>query len=316
MSVNDALAYPTPFALYPYLPYTDRPKLHWPSGARIAFWVAPNIEFYEMYPPANPVRPAWFRPEPDTYNYSWRDQSSRVGVWRMMEVLARHGVRASVSTSVAVMDHYPEVIEAGTALGWEWFSHGIYNTRAIFGLSSEQEREIIRDSARTILAHTGQKLAGWLGPSLSVSNTITDNLAAEGLEYTLDFFHDDQPTPLRVREGRLISIPYSWVVNDALMFHVWGASPSEYLDTLKRQFDRLYAEGARNPTVMGVPLHPYLIGQAHRIGALDELLSYVTSHEGVWLPTAREIAAYYYEHHYDRVVAAHGTAWEMHDAGA
>ena len=296
--------------LYPYLPYPDRPKLQWPGGARIAFWVAPNIEFYELQPPAHPTRAAWFRPEPDILNYSWRDYGNRVGVWRMMDVMAKHGVRASVSTSVALMDHYPDIIEAGTALGWEWFSHGIYNTRFITGMSPDQEREIIRDSARTIRERTGQKLSGWLGPSLSITDTITDSLAAEGIDYTLDFFHDDQPTPLKVKQGRLISIPYSWVVNDALMFHQWHVSPSQYLDTLKHQFDRLYAEGESNSTVMGVPLHPYLIGQPNRIAVLDELLAYVTSHERVWLPTAREIAAYYYEHHYDRVNAAYHAAEE------
>ena len=301
------------FDLYTYLPYNRRPRITWPNGARIAFWVAPNIEFYELTPPPSPARPVWFRPMPDILNYSWRDYANRVGVWRMMDVLAKHSVRASISTNVALMDHYPEVIEAGNALGWEWFSHGIYNTRFINGMSSEQEREIIRDSARTIMDRTGQRLSGWLGPSLSMSSTITDNLAAEGLDYTLDFFHDDQPMPLKVKEGRLISVPYSYVVNDALMFHVWGLSPSEWLDTLKAQFDRLYAEGEKNATVMGVPLHPYLIGQPNRIGVFDELLAYVTSHEGVWLPTAREIAAHYIEHHYENVTAQ-TIARETHSA--
>jgi allantoinase len=289
--------------LYTYLPYFDRPKLFWPGDAQIAFWVAPNIEFYELDPAVNPVRPAWSRPQPDVLHYSGRDYGNRVGVWRMMDVLARHGVRASVSLNVAVCDHYPEIIEAGNCLGWEWFSHGTYNTRWLYGMSSAQERELIRDSARSIMQHTGQKLSGWLGPALSTSQTITDNLAAEGLEYTLDLFHDDQPTPINVTEGRLISIPYSWVVNDSPSFHLWRSTPANWLDTLKRQFDRLYAEGAENPTVMGVPLHPYLIGQPHRIQALDDLLAYVTSHDRVWLPTAREIAAYYYAHHYDRVAA-------------
>jgi len=302
-----------PFELYPYLPYNDRPKLHWPGDRKIAFWLAPNIEFYELEPPSGPGRPPWFRPEPDILNYSWRDYGNRVGVWRMIDVLAKHGVRASVSTSIALMDHYPEVIAAGNALSWEWFSHGIYNTRLIYGMTPDQEREIIRDSALTILERTGQKLSGWLGPALSISHTITDSLAHEGIDYTLDFFHDDQPTPLKVKQGRLISVPYSWVVNDALMFHGWRVSPTEWLDTLKRQFDRLYAEGHANATVMGVPLHPYLIGQPHRIGMLDELLAYVTAHEGVWLPTAREIAAYYYEQHYERVVAMQNSAAEKHD---
>jgi hypothetical protein len=68
------------FNLYPFYPYSDRPKLSWPNDARIAFWVASNIESYERDPPPNPGRPAWPTPRPDTMNYSWHDDASRVGV--------------------------------------------------------------------------------------------------------------------------------------------------------------------------------------------------------------------------------------------
>jgi hypothetical protein len=51
--------------LYDYLPYDRRPKIAWPNGAHVAFWLAPNIEFYELEPPANPIRAAWPRPAPD-----------------------------------------------------------------------------------------------------------------------------------------------------------------------------------------------------------------------------------------------------------
>ncbi len=51
--------------LYDYFPYVGRPKITWPGGARVAFWVAPNIEFYELDPPVNPSRRAWARPAPD-----------------------------------------------------------------------------------------------------------------------------------------------------------------------------------------------------------------------------------------------------------
>ena len=50
---------------YDYLPYNKRPKIEWPNGARVAFWVAPNIEFYELEPPKNPTRISWPRPVPD-----------------------------------------------------------------------------------------------------------------------------------------------------------------------------------------------------------------------------------------------------------
>ena len=50
--------------LYDYFPYVDRPRITWPGGARVAYWVAPNIEFYELDPPVNPIRKAWPRPAP------------------------------------------------------------------------------------------------------------------------------------------------------------------------------------------------------------------------------------------------------------
>ena len=39
---------------FDYAPYRGRPKIVWPNGARIAFWLAPNIEHYEFDPPTNP----------------------------------------------------------------------------------------------------------------------------------------------------------------------------------------------------------------------------------------------------------------------
>ena len=63
-------------------------------------------------------------------------------------------------------------------------------------------------------------------------------------------------------------------------------------------------EGAGSGRVMCVPLHPFLIGQSHRIGPFAEFLEYVAGHDRVWLTTGREIADWYYEHYYDTVVAS------------
>ena len=52
---------------------------------------------------------------------------------------------------------------------WEFFSHGIYNTRYTYGMSEAQEREMIRDSMESIKRHTGQNCAGYLAPALSHS---------------------------------------------------------------------------------------------------------------------------------------------------
>jgi allantoinase len=96
-----------------YLPAIDRPPVRWPGGAKVAFWVAPNVEHYEYLPPRLPGRNPWSRtPHPEVQGYSYRDYGNRVGFWRMVEAFDRHDVRATVSLNLAVFDHYPEVAEA------------------------------------------------------------------------------------------------------------------------------------------------------------------------------------------------------------
>jgi allantoinase len=289
---------------YDYLRYDKRPKITWPNGAHVAFWVAPNIEFYELDPPKNPTRAAWARPHPDVLNYAYRDYGNRAGFWRMLEAMAECGVRGSVSLNVAMCEHHPEVIAACAERGWEFYSHGTYNTRYLFNMTEAQERAVIQDSIDTIKRHTGQTLDGWLAPALTYTDRTMDLVAEMGLTYCCDLFHDDQPCPVKTKTGRLASIPYSLEMNDVIAYNVNLVSPRAYGDIIKRQFDRLYEEGAESGTVMCIPLHPYLVGQPHRIAAFKEALSYIASHDRVWLATGREIAHHFIAHHFDAFVAA------------
>lgn len=282
---------------YDYMPWRRRPKITWPNGARIAVWVAPNIEHYELNPPPNPRRNPWPRPLPDVAGYSWRDHGNRAGFWRMADTMAKYGVRGSVSLNVAVCDHYPEIIERCCELDWELFSHGTYNTRYFYDMSEDMQRELIRDSRDTILRASGQRLDGWLTPAISNDVTTQHVLAEEGILYTLDLTHDDQPTPINTRAGRLVSIPYSLETNDVPLFVNRNVSAERYVALCKAQFDQLHEEGAESGTVLCLPLHPYLIGQPHRIAALDAVLAHITGHDKVWLATGREIAQHYVDHH-------------------
>ncbi len=291
--------------LYDYWPWEGRPKITWPGGARIAFWVAPNIEFYELNPPANPHRKAWPQPYPATPGYSIRDYGNRVGHVRQMEVLDRYNIRGSISLSTALCDHHPEIIQMCLERDWEFFSHGIYNTRYTYGLSEEQEREMIQDSIDTIEKHTGRKPAGYLAPALSHSEHTIDLFAEAGGIYTCDLFHDDQPTPITVRGGqRFASIPYSLEMNDTIAYVVNKIEPRRYGQMLKDNFDRLYQEGADNGTVMCIPTHNYQVSCPHRLKAFEEALEYITGHSDVWVTTGREIAEHYLQHHYDEAQAA------------
>ncbi|ASJ73940.1 polysaccharide deacetylase family protein [Granulosicoccus antarcticus] len=298
--------------VYDYWPYQERPRIQWPNGAKVAFWVAPNIECYELDPPANPQRKAWPQPSPALPGYTIRDYGNRVGHHRQMALLDKYGIRGSVSLSVALCDHHPEIIQLCAERNWELFSHGIYNTRYTYGLSEEQERDMIRDSIESIYRHSGQKCAGYLAPALSHSEHTLDLFAEVGSElfgdeagiYTCDLFHDDQPTPVRVRSGkRFISMPYSLEMNDTIVYAVNKVEPRHYCTMLKRHFDRLYEEGQESGTVMCIPTHNYQVSCPHRLKAFEEALEYITGHSDVWVTTGREIAEHYLQHDYDAALA-------------
>ncbi|HEY5760647.1 MAG TPA: polysaccharide deacetylase family protein [Steroidobacter sp.] len=290
--------------LYDFNPYRARPKIVWPGGKQVAVWVAPNLEYYEIDPPSNPHRKSWTKPHPDVVGFSHRDHSNRVSHWRMAEVMSKYGFPGSVSLSVALCQHHPEVVADANRRGWEFFSHGIYNTRYTYGMDEAQERAIIEDSIRTVRDATGQTIRGWLAPALTHTTRTLDLLAEYGMRYTCDLYHDDQPQPVKVKSGQLISIPYSLEVNDHYGFFVYNMSPRDYADALIRQFDRLAREGEQSGTVMCIPLHAYLIGQPHRIGPFAEVLKHIAGDGRAWIARAGEIADHYYANHLEG--ARHG----------
>src|SRR6201986_5659952 len=101
--------------LYDYSPITDRPRLRWPRGARVAFYVGLNVEHFDVDRPSTSIWEGTSGLVPDPLNYGWRDYGRRVAIWRLMESLDRHGVRASVLLNSDVPERYPQIIEAGLA---------------------------------------------------------------------------------------------------------------------------------------------------------------------------------------------------------
>jgi len=283
----------------------DRPRVRWPNDARVALWIAPNVEHYEFLPPRDPQRNTWTRsPHPDVQGYGYRDYGNRVGFWRMTEVLDQFGIVATASTNLAVFDHYPEVGTAMVERGWEIMSHGIYNTRYISSIDETAERAFYIECIEALRSHTGQQLRGMLGPAVSNTAATPDLMAEAGLIYHADWFHDDQPVPLATRSGqRLVSVPYSMELNDVPVF-TQHFDTSEFVAMAKAQLDvlRREADDDAGGRVMCVALHPYLMGMPHRVDGLAAMLDYLMSHDDVWQTTASRIAEHYLEHHYDSIV--------------
>ena len=107
---------PAPYGPFPYSPIIHRPRLTWPDGAHVALWVIPNIEFFSLMEkvPAGSGGPG--TPPPDIPTWSARDYGNRVGVFRLMQVLDRYGVRGTVALNSDLCAHHPEIIAEGKKL--------------------------------------------------------------------------------------------------------------------------------------------------------------------------------------------------------
>ena len=269
-----------------YSAWPERAPLRWPGGARIALWVAPNIEHYEYLPEKVRVRNPWPRlPHPDILGYGQRDYGNRVGVWRLMELFDRFKLPITVSLSMAVLDMYPAIAEAMLRRGWEFMSHGLYNTRYHWGMSEDEERAAIAECQAIHRRHTGRDLNGWFSPAASNTLNTPDLVAEAGMRYLCDLYHDDQPTPIRVRQGELYSLPYSMEINDSIAWRR-GMEGEAFAQKIRDEFDTLYAEGGQ---VMNIAVHPFIMGQPHRIDHLARALEYILGHSGVWCATGADI---------------------------
>jgi allantoinase len=271
----------------------DRQAIRWPGGARVALWVAPNIEHYEYLPQKIRVRDPWPRvPHPDILGYGLRDYGNRVGVWRLMALFDRFHLRCTVSLSMAVLDIYPEIAEAMQKRDWEFMSHGLYNTRYHWNMNEDEERAAIEECQVIHRRFTGKGLPGWFSPAASNTLATPDLVAEAGIGYLCDLYHDDEPTPVRVRSGELFSLPYSMEINDSITWRR-GQEGAAFGQKVRDEFDTLYAEGAEHGKVMNIAVHPFIMGQPHRIEHLEKALEYVLGHSGVWCATGSEIIACY-----------------------
>ncbi|GAA1951088.1 polysaccharide deacetylase family protein [Amycolatopsis minnesotensis] len=288
---------PTDNALFDYSPITERPPISWPGGARVAAYIGLNVEHFLVDRPSTSIWPGSADLVPDALNYGWRDYGPRVGIWRTIQSLDRHGIRASALVNSAVAEHYPQIITAGLERNWAWLAHGRTNSILHTGMTRDEERDFLTDVVDTITTATGRRPQGWMGPGLTETFNTPALLAELGLNYVLDWTNDDQP--YRLNTSGMLSVPYSIELNDLLLFSKGFTGP-EFVQMVKDQHEQLHADSEHSGRVMALALHPFVIGQPFRHKYLDQALEYLAAQPDIWLTTSDEIAD-----HYRSTVAEH-----------
>ena len=288
--------------VYPWSPIITRPVLRWPDNARVALAVIVNLEHWDWeVPPHTPLavsplggpeglwsgnQPAF----PDIGGYGNHEYGNRVGIFRILAVLDKYGIKPTLALDKAVADHYPFLIKEGQRRDAEFIAHGLSRRRIIhIGMSEDEERQYIRDSIAAVEQATGTRPVGWSGPDFQETPHTPDLLAAEGIRYVCDWGNDEQPYQMTPKTGELYALGVNAYLDDNYI-HLHGRRTINEVNLLWREwFDGLYADGATTGRVMVLHLHPWIMGQPWRIRHLDEVLGHITAHAGVWKATGSEI---------------------------
>jgi peptidoglycan/xylan/chitin deacetylase (PgdA/CDA1 family) len=276
---------------FDYLPITRRPHDRWPGGAGLAVYLGFNIEHFAFGEGLGAaIGPA--SPQPDVLNYSWREYGNRVGAWRCLELFDSLQMPAAALINTALYDHCPELVAACVARGDELVGHGHSNAERQGVLGEAAERELLLQCRQRIQAESGQACAGWLSPWISESVHTPDLLAETGYGYTLNWCHDDQPLPMRTRSGQpLWAVPYPQELNDIPMIIARQLDAADFAQMIIDQLDEMLmqtADANAPALVMGLALHPYIVGQPYRLRHLRRALQRVAAarEEGrVWMTT-------------------------------
>ena len=273
---------------YAYSALPDRPVYDWPEGKRLAVYLALNLETFDFGAGLG-AELAPGGPQPDVLNHAWRDYGNRVGAWRLLDLLDELELPCTVLLNTAMYDHAPELVAAHRTRGDEMAGHGRTNSERQSTLAEAEEARLIAESTARMAAEEGVAPRGWLSPWIAESHVTPDLLQEAGYAYSLNWCHDDQPVWKRTRGGRILSIPYPQEANDIPSIVARKDGARQFAEIVQGDFRERRRQVERDgiPQVMGIALHPYIIGQPYRIRALRRVLGEVAAaREEVWITTA------------------------------
>lgn len=275
------------------------PRGDWANGARIVINIAVNYEegaersLLEgderpegsgeiKYPMPDGVR--------DLAAESNFEYGSRVGVWRLLDIFAKHEVTTTFLLCGRALERNPELGPALAEFHHEPCSHG-YRWGEHFRMSEAEERQEIAQAVAAIQGQVGVRPVGWY--CRYAASERTRRLLAEegGFLYDSDAYNDDLPYYVAVQGKPWLVVPYAMDTNDGRYATPPGFStPEEFYSYLVASFDWLYQEGQDMAKLMSVGLHCRISGRPARASALDRFIAYAKRHDDVWFATREQIA--------------------------
>ena len=265
------------------------PAYVWPQGRSSAFCFTVDVDAH------SPL--LWgLREQPASKMVGQFEQrlfGPRVGIWRLLNLLARHGIQGSFFVPAVVAEAYPELLPAFVRGGHEVGLHGFFHE--IVAHTSDAEFSAALDASLALFQRqVGLTPKGFRSPAWEMTPHMMAELHARGM-YDSSLSGFDNPYTL----GGVVEVPVQWAIDDAVYFKFLGGGVDHWppsasrpvLETWTDEWETLHAEGG----LFMLTVHDWISGRAHRIRLLDTLLSTVTRTSGAWIATVGEVAAYHAE---------------------
>jgi peptidoglycan/xylan/chitin deacetylase (PgdA/CDA1 family) len=270
----------------------DRAPVTWPGGARVALWISVHLEFFPLNPEGKPFKlpGGMVTPYPDLRHFTLRDYGNRVGVQRLLRLFDRLNLRASFPVNAAVARRAPSLLRELT--GHELVGHGLDMDHPHYGgMDEAAERALVSESLSILRTMSGQRVEGWISPGKSESERTPELLVEHGVRWFGDWINDDMPYRFETANGPLMAMPHSSELSDRQILIEYRHAEHEFTEQILDQYRFLAREAAATGSgrVLAITLHPWVIGQPHRIGALERALDLVLAETGVWNVTGGEL---------------------------
>ncbi len=282
---------------YDWSMLADRAPIRWPDGKQVALWVNVALQYFPLNQQGKPFAPTggMTTAYPDLRHYTLREYGNRIGIFRVLKTLDEYGVKPTFAVQTRLAERYPYLINKLLERGDEIICHGYHMDAPHYGGQDRgEEAELVERSLNGLRQIMQREIKGWLSPSKSQSFNTPELLVANGVEYMCDWINDELPYIFRTPAGEITAMPLSTELEDRFIIQANLHSESEYADQIIDAFDFLHAEAEETGAgrMLALSIHPWMLGQPHRIGKLEQVLAHIMSHSNVWSASAGEIAGW------------------------
>lgn len=280
--------------LYGPSPMPGRKPVCWPGGKGVAVALMINLEWFPIVPTDKSFRaPGHMQTAyPDFRHYTAREYGTRIGFYRLLDMLDGAGVKATVAMNAAIGERYPSIVADIMVAGHEIIAHSTdMNGTIATGLLKDEERALIQSARDSIAAITGKAPRGWQSIARSQSWNTPRLLVEEGFEYHCDWVNDELPYVMTTPSGTIVNVPFNHELSDRQMIVVQQHGIDSVAQQITDAYDWLAAEAKSMGAgrVLPFSLTPYISALPYRIAALDALIRDLAAREDSWFATAGEL---------------------------